>query len=98
MALGSRADYWLEILGEGDSLMRLLLASFSLFLLVGGCASLEGKCVNLQIGDSARADIIVGPWASISIQGPGSWSSAPESLGFAGCQDLLSRMSPVPTP
>jgi len=97
VALGGRADYWLEVLGEGGSLMRFLMVGFSLFLFVGGCASLDDKCVNVKIGKAARADIIIGPWASISIQGPGVWQSAPKDLGFNGCR-AVSSGALIPTP
>lgn len=56
-----------------------------LLFTLSGCASLERKCVTLEVGDSARADIIVGPWASVSIQGPATWVSAPMGMEPGHC-------------
>ena len=64
VALACCTGCWLEILGqrERNNLMRWILISFSLLLVLGGCASLKDKCVYLKLGKNARADITIGPY------------------------------------
>ncbi len=93
LALDRRALDRVAVLGEGQrqSLMRMVLASLSLCLVLGGCASLGDKCVSLQIGDGSRADIIIGPWASISMQGPATWQSIPKDADPSNCGSLSEK-------
>ena len=91
LALGRCASYRLEVLGEreGGNLMRLLVVSLSLFLFIGGCASLRDKCVYLKLEDNAWADITIGPYASTSLRGSAVWRSVPKDMDSDKCRDML---------
>ncbi len=100
VAVGCRATYRLAVLGEteGQSVMRMLLASLSLFLFLGGCLTLKNKCVNAEVKDGGRFDLVLGIYASTSIQGPGSWRSSPTDLGPDDCQLVFRNRDVTPSP
>ncbi len=97
-ALDRCADCGLEVFWEGGSLMRLLVVSLSLFVFIGGCASLKNKCVNVEIKNGGRADIVLGMYASTYIYGPGSWRSAPRGLQPGDCQVVFGNRDLAPIP
>jgi len=63
--------------------MITIIAGLVLVLAFNGCASLSEKCVDVWMGEGARTDIMLGPWASISQQGPSSLRTQPKD---ATCQ------------
>ncbi len=80
--------------GQRQSLMRMVLASLSLCLALGGCASFKDKCVNIWIGDKARADVVIGPWASIHLNGPAQMRTVPKDMKVSDCGPLLEGKAP----
>ena len=69
--------------------MRLLVVSLALFLFIGGCSSLRDKCVYLKLGENARADITLGPYASTNITGLAIWRSIPKDMDPEKCRMIV---------